>query len=484
MADLPDKWLARAAAEHPAATALIHDGEAWDYRRLAQRVTALEARLIDLGVPQGSVLASRSDNTLLTTLLLHAALRGAITLQPLDPRLPNETYTQQLQRAGADTLVEEEPQHATAWQSLSAATLLQDTNNGDTLRSQTKTIPDPVSLIIATSGSSGTPKGVMLNAANLAAAVTASREHLPLRPGDRWLACLPLFHIGGLSILLRAVQAAATVVLHSRFDAARVWQALHEGVTHLSLVPAMLAGLLEVAAGRRPPATLRVVLIGGAALSPALRQRALSLGWPLCISYGMSETASQVATRCLGGEGNVGSLGRPLRGVTLQLLDSEGRPGATEGRVRLRGPMVMAGYANPGLRPGDGLEDGWFTTGDIGRLTPEGELEIAGRADDLLVSGGENIHPQQVEALLAPFPALQEVGVIGLPDPVWGVIVTAVVVGNFELATLQRWCEERLSGPLKPRAFLQVAALPRTASGKLDRHALFEMALAAQPSAR
>ena len=336
-----------------------------------------------------------------------------------------------------------------------------DRNRSSTWRGE---LPPQVALVITTSGSEGEPRGVMLTDANLDAAAAASNRHLPLAAGDLWLDCLPLHHIGGLSILWRCARAGAAVLLHDGFNAEAVAADLHRHpVTHLSLVPAMLARLLET--GVAPPDSLRHVLIGGAALSQPLYEKATAAGWPLNPSYGMSETAAQVATHTpADGPWHEGLVGRALGNSEFAL--------ATDGRICIRGPQVMAGYLD-----GSGIDgDGWLTTGDLGKIDPEGRLTVTGRADDMLISGGRNVHPLEVESCLAACPGVRDVAVTGLPDPVWGDLSVALMVGEATQASLRDWCRTRLPGAAQPRRIVHLAGLPRNAAGKLERSVLRQLA--------
>lgn len=329
-------------------------------------------------------------------------------------------------------------------------------------------LPPEVALAIATSGSEGAPRLVLLGNRQLAAAAANANTCMPLYPGDSWLNCLPLYHIGGQAILWRCAQAGATVRLHDGFDTAAVAAdlALHP-VSHISLVPAMLARLLE--AGVRPPAGLRVALIGGAALSRPLYERAVAAGWPLFPSYGMSETAALIATWTpADGPWHEGLVGRPLPGHEARI--------AGDGRIQLRGPQVMLGTLS-GERP---AADGWLTTGDLGRLDAAGRLTVLGRADDLLISGGRNIHPVEVESCLAACPGVADVAVTGLPDPVWGDLVVALIVGPADPAELLAHARRHLPAAALPRRIRRLPQLPRNAAGKLERAALRRLAAEAE----
>jgi O-succinylbenzoic acid--CoA ligase len=325
-------------------------------------------------------------------------------------------------------------------------------------------LPPGIALVIATSGSEGEPRRVMLSDANLDAAAGASNHHLPLLPGDLWLDCLPLHHIGGLSILWRCTRAGAGVLLHEGFAAETVAASLAQHpVTHLSLVPAMLARLLD--SGARPPGSLRHVVIGGAALSRVLHDRATAAGWPLNPSYGLSEAAAQVAThRASDGPWHVGLVGHPLGANEFALT--------ADGRIRIRGPQVMAGYVD-----GGGVDDdGWLTTSDLGKIDEKGRLTVTGRADDMLISGGRNIHPLTVESCLAACPGIRDVAVTGLPDPVWGDRIVALVVGDATPESIRAWCRTHLPAAALPRHIVRLPSLPRNATGKLERAALRRLA--------
>jgi O-succinylbenzoic acid--CoA ligase len=314
----------------------------------------------------------------------------------------------------------------------------------------------------------------MLSAGNLLASADRVNRQLGLGTGDRWLCCLPLRHIGGLSIPYRCALAGAATVLRPGFVAAAVAEDLgRHGVTHLSLVPPMLARLLEL--GDPPPPSLRVVLVGGQSLSPSFAQQALDSGWPLYVTYGMTETASQVACsdRLMAPPG-AGAVGRPLPGLEI---DCPACPDPA-GVLRVRGAPVMAGYANPRRLPGQGLEDGWLRTSDLACLDPAGVLHCLGRADDVLVTAGRKVHPARVEAALARAPGLGEVAVVGVSDAVWGQRLVALYTGAVSPAELDAWCRGQLPRTERPRTFIQCPTLPSLPSGKLDRHRLQELAVA------
>ena len=318
--------------------------------------------------------------------------------------------------------------------------------------------------IIYTSGTTGRPKGAILTYANHWWSAVASALNLGLLPDDRWLVCLPMFHVGGLSILLRSVVCGMTVVVHERFEPALVNRAIDEqGVTIVSVVGAMLDRML-LERGERPyPPTLRCVLLGGGPAPLPLLERAIRARAPVVQTYGLTETASQVVT--LAPEDAVrklGSAGKPLMGSQILI--------AADGEIWVRGPTVSPGYLHQPPR------HGWLRTGDLGYVDEDGYLYVLDRRDDLIISGGENIYPAEVEAALVAHPAVKEAGVIGLPDREWGQTVGAVVAlepgHTATAAELIGFCRQRLAGYKVPRRVEFRHQLPRNAGGKLLRREL------------
>jgi o-succinylbenzoate---CoA ligase len=339
--------------------------------------------------------------------------------------------------------------------------------------------------VLFTSGSSGRPRGVLLDRRAFIASAAASAAHLGWRQGDRWLCCLPLAHIGGLSILTRCLIARQCAVLHEgeRFDAGRVAdQIARERVTLISLVPTMLDALLG--AGWVAPDHVRTVLLGGAAASASLLARAAERGVPLLVTYGMTETCSQVCTQRPGtGAAETGCVGPPLPGVELRVGSGEGI-----GRIQVRGPMLFRGYLANYLadyladEPGAAVDAavdraGWFDTGDRGWLDQGGSLHVLGRDDDTIITGGENVHPSEIEDALTAHPAISAACVFGVPDPSWGQLVAAAVVcrdGSPALdpghvADLARFLASRLATYKRPRLLCALSELPLSPSGKVVR---------------
>lgn len=325
-------------------------------------------------------------------------------------------------------------------------------------------VPDDVALLVRTSGSTGTPREVMLTATALRASGAATEARLA-GPG-RWLLPLPPAHVAGLQVLVRSILAGTQpAVLPGPFRAEAFAAAVaattrDDGPRYTSLVPTQVHRLLDSAAGREALASFDAVLLGGAAASPALLAAARSAGARVVTTYGMSETC-----------GGCVYDGVPLDGVAVD-LDPD------DGRVRLAGPVIAAGYrGRPDLdaqlfEVRDGTR--WLRTSDLGRWDADGRLEVLGRADDVLVTGGVKVPPAAVERVLAALPGVGEVLVVGVPDPEWGQALVAVVAPAAgapapDLADLRDAAAAALGGPAAPRHLVTVRALPLRGPGKPDR---------------
>lgn len=471
----PAPWLAARARRDPAGLALVAGASRLTWQALAGQATTLAARLATLGLRPGDRLALLMDPSVRLIELIHAAQHGGLTLVLLNTRLAAPEIAMLVDHA-APALVLHDGVHGPTLAGASAPVLeaqqgLDAVAAGPTPDGATVD-PDAVQTILYTSGTTGRPKGVLLTHGNHHASAAASRAHLGVHADDRWLSVLPLHHVGGLSIVMRSVLDGTPLVLHPRFDAADVWQTLRaDGVTLLSLVPTMLHRLLAQGDVGAPP-RLRCVLVGGAALAPDLAARARARGLPIVPTYGLTEAASQVATADLGAAASP-AVGRPLGGTRVRIAAADQ---AGCGEIVIAGPTVMAGYFRDPDATAAALRDGWLHTGDVGRLDAVGRLTVLDRRTDVVITGGENVYPTEVEAVLLAHPAIAEAAVYGVRDPEWGTRVHAAVVlrsdAAFDEPGLRQWCRARLAGYKIPRAIARVAALPRTASGKLQRHRL------------
>lgn len=453
--------LANMSRQRAAMPAVLTDGLCWSYRELARLARERAGRLRDQGLREGQLVAcpvGLTDRGAAELILMqHALAIARSALLPLAPDMAADARDALLAdtgcewqwrpgETGVDGTLIANPKHppAVAW------------------------VQDRLALVLQTSGSSGRPKAVMLGTRALLASCVRVNARLQLGAGDRWLAVLPRQHIGGLAIGWRCALAEATLQLQGRFDAQRLAQDLQRHpITHLSLVPAMLARLLDRLPA--PPPALRAVLLGGQAPDRVLTRQAITAGWPLYQSYGMTETASGVAIAGpLTQLPDDGLAARPLPSVEIECPRCPEPPGP----IRLRGPMLMAGYARPGRAAGDGLDDGWLTTADLGCLDAAGRLRVTGRADAMVVIGGVNVHPGQVEARCRAAPGVDDCAVTAVVEPGWGHRLILIYQGPAAADALERWCRAELPSTRRPRGFVAVDAIPRLASGKPDRQRL------------
>lgn len=470
--------IAHAARETPHQACLVTPERTLSYAEVSERVGDSIEWLRSIGVEPSAAHASspfpvpfpitaRPDLQSVSVLL--ALFELGVPALLLHPRWTELERTRVLEATGLD-------EHAVpdSFESFPAVRVR------SSVRSPLPVDPERPLAIVHTSGSSGAPKGVVLSRRAFLASAQASAEVMGWLPPDRWLLGLPLAHVGGLSILTRCLIARQAVVLPevtapgSRFDPAAILQSIERtSATLLSLVPAQLTALLE-SAPRCPP-TVRWVLLGGAGAPPSLLERARTAGWPVHCTYGLTETCSQVTLqRTPFSSPDLGGSGEPLPGVELRIEDS---------RIEIRSPTLLSGYFPPAEPALDAA--GWFATADCGEWV-DGELRVWGRADEVIITGGENVHPLEIERQLLEHPGIRAVCVFGLPDARWGQIVAATVVpepGN-SLDDLASWCESRLATFKRPRRVVLVDALPTTSSGKIQRHRARELFQEAQRTMR
>ncbi len=427
---------------------------------LAPALMALEKELLAKGLKPGQVVADAGGDSLRKLFLLLLLPRLGSPFLPLDPALPAARRRAFLQLANAGVRFGE------AGEKAGRPGSPEEVGRGRLPKGIGLMPGQRIQLLVATSGTSGDPRLVALSAANLRASAQAANQRLELGPGDNWLVPLPQHHVGGLMAVLRAWLAGAGMVLELPFRPDSLLARLGRGdVTHLSLVPTQLHRLLRAHPGFRPPPSLRAVLIGGAPLPAGLAEQAMALGWPLCPTYGLTEAASQVATAYPPPRRwYPGLSGKPLSHLEVAL--------DVDGRIRLRGdslaPWILEEEGARALAD----EKGWFTTGDLGVLEKGGELRVLGRADEVIITGGEKVHPAVVEGELARCPGIESVAVVGVEDAEWGERAVACYQGSWNPEQVADWARQQLQGAHRPREFHRLECLPRNNLGKLERRRL------------
>jgi O-succinylbenzoic acid--CoA ligase len=437
-----DDWLAQRSQSCPERTGLVADGSEVTYAELEAEATWVARRLIAHGVRRGSTVAMTMHPRREQVVMVHALMKVGAVLLPLSPRLSAEER--------ATVIAAEEP--------------AVDLDDAGELTQTEADLPllgehdmDAIACHVMTSGSTGTPDPVGLTYGNFLWSAVGSAFNIGVEPEDRWLCCLPLSHISGLGIVMRSVIYGTTAVIHDGFDVDRVAEALErDEITVVSLVTTMLTRLLEVGADLSGP---RAILVGGGPVPEDPLEEALGRGATVVQTYGLTETCSQVTTLApADAKRKLGSAGRPLLTTHLRIQDGE---------ILVQGPTVAPGRADA---------DGWLHTGDLGRIDEEGFLYVDDRMDDLIVTGGENVVPAEVEKVLLRHPEVADAAVVGREDPEWQQAVTAIVVltdgSEASPDDLRRHCAESLAGFKVPKRVELAAALPRTPSGKLMRRAL------------
>ena len=437
-----DDWLAQRSQSCPERTALVAEGAEVTYAELEAEATWVARRLIAQGVRRGSIAAMTMHARREQVVLVHALMKAGAVLLPLSPYLSAEER--------ARVIAAEEPAI--------------DLDDAGELTQTEADLPllgehdmDEVACKVMTSGSTGAPDPVGLTYGNFLWSSVASAFNIGVEPEDRWLCCLPLSHISGLGIVIRSVIYGTTAVVHDGFDVDRVGATLEEDeIGVVSLVTTMLSRLLDAGADLAEP---RAILVGGGPVPEAVLEEALGRGATVVQTYGLTEACSQVTTLApADARRKLGSAGRPLLTTHLRIQDGE---------ILVQGPTVAPGRADA---------DGWLHTGDLGRIDEEGFLYVEDRIDDMIVSGGENVVPAEVENVLMRHPEVADAAVVGREDPEWQQAVTAIVVlHEGSRATpddLRRHCAESLAGFKVPKRVELAAALPRTPSGKLMRRAL------------
>lgn len=312
-------------------------------------------------------------------------------------------------------------------------------------------------LVVFTSGTTGPAKGVRFTDVNLTAAASASSEHLGHDEGDDWLLAMPLNHVGGISIVVRQTYTGGSITMLPGFEPAAFAEEMRGRVTMVSVVPTMLARLLD----HGPFGKLRAVLVGGGPIPEGLLERAAQAGLPVLPTYGMTETMGQVATLRPG-------FTLERKAHLLPRVEARTDPG---GRIALKGPQVSPGYLGEPERP-----EPWFVTNDIGELDEDGAIRIHGRADTVIITGGENVSPERVETVLKEHPGVDDAVVFGVPDEEWGSRVETLYVGKAAPAELEEHVSAAVPGYMVPKRFTRVDEIPLTSIGKPDRRAAAELA--------
>jgi o-succinylbenzoate---CoA ligase len=471
-------FLKKRAFLTPSRTALVFENRRYTFQQVYVECVEAAGRLHANGIKKGQYVALLLSNHSDTVVLLLALQLLGVKAVMLNTRLTAEELQYQLEDSNSACLITESHFKDKA-EKLSISIIYKlELYESPFIEPP---LVDEVSLdevcsLMYTSGTTGSPKGVMQTYGNHWWSAVGSSLNLGLQESDGWLCAVPLFHISGYSILMRSVIYGMKMVLHESFNVEKTIEDIQiEKITTMSVVSTMLTRLLDHLNGPLP-SHFRCMLLGGGPASLSLLEKCIPLQVPVYQTYGMTETASQFVT--LSPEyslSKLGSAGKALFPSQLKIIDSDGleQQPLQSGEILVKGPNVTKGYLN---KEGSHLKDGWFATGDIGFVDDEGFLYVQDRRSDLIISGGENIYPAEIEGVLQGHPAIQEAGVIGVDDQVWGQVPVAFVVNNTSTTEEEiiQYCSSKLAKYKVPKKVIFARELPRNASNKLLRRSLKE----------
>lgn len=496
-------WLEKRASLTPNRTAMITSQGELSFAQLRNQARSWAQKLAVLGVQSKNVpfsSTSTESNTDSVALLcsngqhmlelIHALTYLDATLLPLNTRLTVDELRYQLQDANSTLLVYDQQYVEIISElrtQLSTITFVSvdELATVSPLQFELKTNIDLRSFqaIMYTSGTTGVPKGVLLSYSNYWSSAIGSMLNLGLSEQDCWLVCVPLFHISGLSILMRSVIYGIPIIIHKTFDPSAVNDAIvQQGVTIVSVVSNMLDRMVTALEERNYPSSFRCMLLGGGPAPLSLLERCVDKGIPVFQTYGMTETASQIAT--LQPEymlTKLGSAGKPLFQAELRIIKDGKKASPLEsGEITVRGPHVTTGYLHLPEATAEAIVDGWLFTGDVGYLDEDGFLYVQDRRKDMFISGGENVYPAEIEAALASHPNVVEAGVTSVADERWGKRAIAFIRVNeivplTEQEIIHYLTEKLAKYKIPSRIYIVDQPLPRNAANKLLRRELMKL---------
>jgi o-succinylbenzoate---CoA ligase len=492
-------WLSDTTRRNPERIALAAHGLYWKYSDLLRDAGKASIHLQEqYGIRSGDRIATLAGNTAEHVIVLHALMLLGAVSAPVPVRwtaaeigaawkrvrpkriVSERRFNKLLNDAGigeSDIIQLEEltESSANAKQPVELTTL-QKGEKSAIFQTEKVDATHPVCILFS-SGTTDRPKAIPLTRGNFEASARASAANLGVNPDDNWLCTIPLYHVGGFSILARSAIYGTAMTLPGSLEARELLSTIRsERITIASFVPTMLERLFEADPefDREHYPLLRAILLGGGPAGEQLFREAQLRGLPVLATYGLTEGCSQIATMTLPDAGRkIGSSGNALTGIRIEVRDDkcEPAPAGVSGDIWIAGDVITPGYLDE-ESSGNLFKDGWFMTGDIGRLDEDGFLYVDARREDLIVSGGENVSPHEVEQVLLTHPGIRDAAVRGIEDALWGQIVGAWVVFHdspVPFDELESFCRARVAGYKLPRRWRAVEEIPRTTSGKINR---------------
>ncbi|WP_026693574.1 o-succinylbenzoate--CoA ligase [Peribacillus kribbensis] len=478
-------WLVKRADLSPDRVGLAYKGETFTFAEIKEEAEKWAGSFYQSGIRRGDTVGLLVGNHPNSVFMIHSLFFLGVKVLMLNRRLTGREMEFQLTDSDASFLILEEAfqgklsqmEHPSSLKVLIADRMNPEKSKDAPLLEEF--IENDIATIMYTSGTTGNPKGVLQTFSNHWWSAIGSVLNLGLGEQDSWLCSVPIFHISGLSILMKSVIYGITVVLHESFDEEEINRAiLEEGVTTISVVTSMLNRLIKQLGDRRYPESFRCMLLGGGPAPLPLLESCRERNIPVYQTYGMTETSSQIVT--LAPEYSIqklGSAGKPLFPARL-FIEKDGKEARANeaGEIVVKGPNVVSGYYNRPRQSAEAFRDGWFYTGDIGMLDEEGFLYVLDRRSDLIISGGENIYPAEIESVLSSHPLIFEAGAAPHLHERWGQVPYAYVVpaegASLTEKEILEFCGENLASYKIPKKIYFVDELPRNSSGKLMRREL------------
>ncbi len=485
-------WLQKRAYLTPTRTALIFENQVLTFQDTYDRALSISGKLAAVSIEKGQIIGVLLKNHLDSITILYSLQMIGATAVILNNRLTEDELAWQIQDSKCVALITED-----AFETKIAALQAKQPPYPIWTKQQLFTINpiqpnvceeyelEEICTIMYTSGTTGFPKGVKQTYGNHWWSSIGSALNLGISDQDCWLCTVPLFHISGYSILIRSLVYGMPIVLHDGFDEQRVINDISRlNVTIMSVVTTTLTRIVKTLGNEKMPAQFRCMLLGGGPAPLSLLETCAKIGIPVFQSYGMTETSSQIVTLSPENSFNkIGSAGKPLFPAQLKIIDAAGmeRKPREEGEIIVKGPNVTTGYLYREKETAAKIRNGWLHTGDIGYVDEEGFLYVLDRRADLIISGGENIYPAEIEGVLLSHPQVYDAGVIGIDDDTWGQVPIAFVVCNPATAPsideeeLFSFCRQKLASYKVPKRIIFTEQLPRNASNKLVRRQLRDL---------
>jgi len=476
-------WLTNQHRTQPGAPALHDEQRTWSYNELHNRVASIAGSISqEHAFTRDDIIAIFLPNSAEFVMLLHAVRWIGATAFPMHVQSTAPELRRTVDSIHPSVIVTDKEHIDIVRDALenraTSALLIEHLTSSDAPSIEQPAPAPATATILQTSGSTGNPKFVPHSFQQHEASAFASSYNIPVTPDDNWLCVLPLSHAGGISIIFRSMIYGCSMTILQEFHPEIVIETINKRhVTHISLVPTMLRRLLqldEFSPEHLP--SLKVILLGGAAADPASLKEGLERGLPIRTSYGMTETASQIATMPdYAPQDKLLSAGQPLPGMSIRIAGGDGEEldRGCIGTIWVKGKPVLTSYYNQDP-VSEAFRDGWFRTGDTGMLDGDGYVWVSGRGGSTIITGGENVDTAEIEAVLRQCPGVSDAVVLGLPDQEWGEVVAAAIEipRDIDIRDIKAFCSVRLAPFKIPKRWLTLKELPRTSSGKISRPAL------------